>query len=147
MSRRVKSVREQAMDYLARREHSQFELAQKLARKGFADDVIAAAIDQLTNDGLQSDQRFTESYVRYRANAGFGPLRILAELRQRGVGERLAEACVFDDSHDWRQRLLDAQLKKFGDQSNPVAFDDRARQLRFLQQRGFAAVEIQRLYK
>jgi regulatory protein len=78
------SVRNKAMDLLARREHSEHELRQKLKLREFDSDEITAAIDSLQRDNLLSDERFTESYVSQRFNAGFGPLKI--RYRTAGTG-------------------------------------------------------------
>ena len=81
------SVRESAMNYLARREHSRLELEQKLVRKEFEQAEISAALDRLVEDGLLSDARFAESFVHARRQRGSGPLKIQAELKMRGVSE------------------------------------------------------------
>ena len=82
-------ARHKAMDLLARREHTRKELTTKLATKGFQDDVIEQTINRLTEEGLQSDERFTEAFVTMRTKKGQGPLRILKELQERGVKSSL----------------------------------------------------------
>ena len=42
-------------------------------------------MDALVRQGLASDERFADAYARKRAEAGYGPVRIRAELRQRGI--------------------------------------------------------------
>ena len=73
------TVRRAAMNLLARREQSFFELVQKLTRK-YPDfdreDIILPAIEKLREEDLQCDARFVESYVRYRSTRGMGPLKI-----------------------------------------------------------------------
>ena len=66
------------MDFLARREHSFFELSQKLIKKfpDTAPEQLTAIIKTLQDENLQSDDRFAESYVRYRRSRGFGFLHI-----------------------------------------------------------------------
>ena len=84
-------ARKKAMDFLARREYGQTELIRKLADKGFERDVAAQAVTQLTDEGLQSDQRFAESFVQSRINQGKGPVRIRLDLGQRGISESTIE--------------------------------------------------------
>ncbi len=86
-------ARKKAMDFLARREYGQTELIKKLADKGFERDVAAQAVTQLTEEGLQSDQRFAESFVQSRINQGKGPVRIRLDLGQRGISEVDDRAC------------------------------------------------------
>ena len=78
------------MDFLARREYGQTELIKKLADKGYDRSVAEQAVRKLTEDGLQSDQRFTDAFVQSRINQGKGPVRIRLDLGQRGVGMLLS---------------------------------------------------------
>ncbi|MCB1644681.1 MAG: regulatory protein RecX [Pseudomonadales bacterium] len=77
-------IRRAAMDLLARREHSRLELHEKLSRR-FAgcQELIQSETEKLTAEGLQSDARLAEAYVRARSNRGQGPRKIRMELRQR----------------------------------------------------------------
>jgi len=59
-------ARKKAMDYLARREYGRQELIRKLALAGFETDVSQAAVEQLSNEGLQDDRRFDLSRVEAR---------------------------------------------------------------------------------
>ncbi len=78
-------MRKRALDLLARREHAVAELTRKLIEKGFDEIFVHEALSALVDDGLLSDARYAESYVRSRMGKGFGPVRIREELRQRGV--------------------------------------------------------------
>jgi regulatory protein len=80
-----------AVGLLARREHSAYELTQKLANSDAPLDEVAQVIEQLQQAGLQSDLRFAENYVRYRSQRGNGPLRIKQELNERGVASDISE--------------------------------------------------------
>ena len=93
--RKGRSLRRIGMDFLARREHSEQELRQK-AEGAHDDDAdeVEAVLRQLKDEGLQSDERFTEAYVHHRVNAGIGPLKIRYELRQKGIDESLADAIL-----------------------------------------------------
>lgn len=134
------------MDLLARREHSRQELFNKLRNKGFSTDEIEAAIERLLSDGLLSDERFAESYVRHRAIAGFGPLRILMELKERGVDEQLIQQVVWQAGIDWDANCYAAWQKKFN-QYAPFGSKEYAAQLRFLAQRGYAQELVHKVLK
>ncbi len=139
-----KVLRKKAMDLLARREHSVVELQRKLQShvdgRAKAQNLDADAIDDvlatLQNEGLLSDERFTEAFVRYRSNNGYGPQRIQAELRERGVSEKIAAIYLDFSDPQWFERALSVRNKRFGE-GKPKDFKERARQARFLQYRGF----------
>ncbi len=134
------------MGFLARREHARQELVQKLQRRDHSQEIIEKVIDDLCDAGLQSDSRFAESYLRSRVAKGDGPIKIRAALQQRGVAESILEACLHDAAIDWNQQLQMAWQKKY---QGEVAIDarDKARQLRFLQSRGFPADLVFHLFK
>ena len=130
------------MDFLARREYGQTELIRKLADKGFERDIASQAVIRLTEEGLQSDQRFAESFVQSRINQGKGPVRIRLDLGQRGVSESSIELAIEEADPDWRALAREQRDKKFG-VSAPSDFKEKARQMRFLQYRGFEQDQIQ----
>ncbi len=130
------------MDFLARREYGQTELIRKLADKGFDHDVATRAVTQLTAEGLQSDQRFAESFVQSRINQGKGPVRIRLDLGQRGISDSTIETAIEEAGADWRALAREQRRKKFGN-ADPADFKDKARQMRFLQYRGFEQDHIQ----
>ena len=135
-------ARKKAMDLLARREHARGELERKLAAAGFDVDLVADVLQRLTEEGLQSDRRFVEAFVQSRINQGKGPLRIRADLGQRGIAAGLVAEVLEEAGEDWRALARKTREKKFG-QTQPVEFRDKARQMRFLQYRGFEPDQIQ----
>ena len=134
------------MDYLARREHGEQELARKLARRGFAGEMIGAVVDDLKIDGLLSDRRFAEAFVNSRFQRGSGPQKIVAELRERGIDADLISVSIESYEDQWRQRIREVREKKFGTDL-PGDFRERSRQMRFLQQRGFTAEQISGVFR
>ena len=134
-------ARKKAMDLLARREHGRAELERKLAAAGFEPEVVADALQQLVEEGLQSDRRFVESFVQSRINQGKGPLRIHADLGQRGIAAGLVDEVLEEAGEDWYALAREARLKKFG-RSLPAEYKEKARQMRFLQYRGFEPDQI-----
>jgi regulatory protein len=137
----TETVRKQALAMLARREHSSAELRSKLAAKGFPFDAIKLALSDLDREGWLSDERFIEVFIRARRDRGYGPVRIRAELRERGIDD--AEIAAFLDVRDpaWLQVLKKLWAKRFG-AVRPADFAERARHMRFFQARGFTAEQI-----
>ena len=135
-------ARKKAMDFLARREYGQTELIKKLADKGYDRAVAEQAVRKLTEDGLQNDQRFAEAFVQSRINQGKGPVRIRLDLGQRGVGDAVIELAIEDASANWFELARDVRLRKYG-AGKPSDFKAKAKQMRFLQYRGFEQDHVQ----
>lgn len=138
-----------AVKLLAQREHSRFELQRKLIHKGFSEQCIIQTLQTLLEQGLQSDERFVEAYVQMRLRRGYGPVRIAGELRERGVADELIQKHLQldndKDKEDWQQQIVSVWQKKFRS-IKPKDFAERAKQMRFLQYRGFNGEQIKWLF-
>lgn len=135
--------RDVALQLLARREHSREELRHKLARRGLDAGEVSSLLDELRAERLQSDERFTESYVHARQMRGFGPIRIRLELKARGVADAIIDAHLDERGGQWRDLLYRVYRKRYGDE--PAGeYKEHVRRSRFLQQRGFDAEMIRR---
>jgi regulatory protein len=139
-------VRATAMNLLARREHSTQELRDKLLTRGFEDDEIVPALQTLSREGLLSDERFTESFIHSRMERGSGPVKIRAELRQRGVADEIISDWLDERDRMWLERAETVRCKKFGS-ALPVDYKEKARQARFLQYRGFSAEQTRQVLR
>lgn len=117
----------------------------KLKGRNFAGNIVDTVIMQLVDEGLLSDRRFAEVYIRGRFERGYGPLRIRAELRERGVSGDPAEQMLASLSRLWVESAGRQRSKRFGHQF-PGDYRERARQMRFLQQRGFSSDQIQAVF-
>jgi regulatory protein len=135
-------ARKKAMDFLARREYGRTELIEKLAEKGFARQVAEQAVCKLDEEGLQSDRRFAESFVQSRVNQGKGPVRIRLDLGQRGIRDAEIEIALDASDANWTALAREIRIKKFG-RARPADFKAKAKQMRFLQYRGFEPDHIQ----
>ena len=118
-------------------------LLKKLEKAGFDCNVALDAIEKLQDDGLQSDRRFVEAFVQSRIGQGKGPTRIRADLAQRGVRDAVIHDALREADADWQALATEARAKKLGT-AEPVDFKDKARQMRFLQYRGFEPDQIRR---
>lgn len=115
----------------------------KLVAKGFPEDIVDAVIAELAREGLQSDVRFAEVFVRSRQSKGYGTLRIRQELRQRGIqGEDQPDLRQMD----WDGLIEQVYAKKFGD-TVPESLPERAARERFLERKGFGRDQIRRLFR
>jgi regulatory protein len=135
-------LRERALRLLARREHSRFELARKLAGGGFDDQDIVHLLDEFEGKNWLSDRRFAESWVAdHRARAG--SVKLAYDLRQRGVSDAVIAAVLSEQRDSELERAREVWQKKFG--SPPADATEKARQMRFLENRGFVAEVIRRV--
>lgn len=130
------TIHNHALYLLSQREHTKRELQNKLIAKGFSVEQVIAVIAELANKNLQSDARFTESYINMRKNRGFGPLHIKAELEQRGVSKEIIHQYLYSDVIDWLEIAYETRRKKFGEEI-PPGFVEQAKQKRYLQYKGF----------
>ena len=139
-------ARKRAMDLLSRREHSRFELLNKLVNKGCSREIAELALDELEQDRLLSEERFVESLVLTRRDQGHGPIRIRHDLRQKGIADSTINQWLDERSDEWLEMVARVRRQKFGEDL-PGDFKERARQARFLQTRGFTAEQIRQILK
>lgn len=119
---------------LGRREYSMFELAQRLQRKWPEAPGIDALVDALVKENLLSDERFVESFVRFRFQRFQGPLKIKADLQVKGISEALIAAELESRYSEWVElaaQWLDRQ------NTGVLDFDGKKKYYRRLLSRGF----------
>ena len=137
-----------AIKMLSAREHSSFELTHKLNQRGYSGNTIEQLLEDLQNDGYQSDDRFAEQYARQRLNKGYGPLSIKAKLHERGIGSGLASAALAALEVDWQAHAMEVIGRKFSDEDIVITESKiESRIARFLQSRGFSATVALRALK
>ena len=137
-------LRARAMRFLARREHSRAELRRKLAPVVAAGEDLELLLDDLARRGWLSDARFAEISIRSKARR-FGPLKLAHELRAKGVDEEAIAAGFRAAGADGASSLEGVWGSRF--RAAPGNDREWARQVRFLQGRGFALDDIFRYLK
>jgi regulatory protein len=141
----AKEIHEVCLRLLARREHSQQELLNKLALRGFDRDDAQPVIDELAGQGWQDDLRYAESYARFRIQKGYGPMRVRHELKQNGIAAFDLEGIVQEEAGSWMALLEQVYSKKY---THDTALDrnEWAKRSRFLLHRGFSGAMISALF-
>lgn len=139
-------IRQIALGLLARRDHTQQEILQKLRLKGYVTDEIKTVIETLAQTGLIDDARFTENYIHWRRGKGYGPLRLHSELRARGIADEVIAEHLQIADNAWSTEARSVWQKQFKSQL-PIDFKSRAKQMRFLQYRGFTQQHINSIFK
>jgi len=142
---RKRRVREQtpvqrALGLLVRREHS---LTRKLTSRGIEDEAAKAAVDKLTEAGWQDDTRFAENLVRMRANTGYGPIHVRAELGTHGLDSEQITAAMDTFEGDWTENARDLVRRRFGE-AGPQDLAQRRKAADLLARRGFDGDSIRR---
>ena len=135
----VAKAREKALRLLDYRARSRTEIAQRLSRAGFAEDVVQETLENLENLGLIDDAQFSKAWVNHRlAGKGMGKTRIKWELRQKGIPNELAEEALSAiDAETERESALDIARRR---QRKDANVDERTRRRRltsFLRRQGY----------
>jgi len=155
----VISLRERALRILVRREYSRLELRRRLLEHAASQEELDALLDALEQKKQLSDQRYAESRARVLGRK-YSSARIGQELRRQGVGDEDMAQTMQDARAADLQRARTIWQRKFGSRpsfglsedtdtdiaaaadadNNPAADNaaERARQIRFLQSRGFS---------
>lgn len=131
---------QRALGLLVRREHSERELKRKLNLRGVSSEDARAAVAKLKAAGWQDDGRFAENLVRSRAAAGFGPVRIRAELAMHGLDREAIAATLEEFEGDWASIACDLVSRRFGPTGGDHARQRKAADL--LVRRGFTGAQI-----
>jgi regulatory protein len=142
----AKEIQEICLRLLARREHSQQELLNKLALRGFDRDDAQPVIDELAEQGWQDDLRYAENYARFRIQKGYGPIRVGYELKQNGIAVFDLEGIVQEEAGSWMALLEQVYSKKYTDDT-VLERNEWAKRSRFLLHRGFSCAMISALFE
>ncbi len=137
-------LRDRALRLLARREHTRAELAQKLSRYAEQHDDLGALIDELAQSGLVCDRRFAEHFIAAKQKR-FGHLKIAHDLKAKGLDAESITQLTVTSREQELGAARDVWRKKFP--SPPLNSAEKAKQMRFLQGRGFSSDTIHRLFK
>ena len=129
------SLRSRALGLLARREHSRAELQRKLSPHTEDAQELIDLLDDFTRRGWLSDARFAEALVHDK-QAKFGTSRLAYELRERGVEDSVIREQMVTLKDSELDRARQVWQSKFG--VLPEDAKARAKQMRFLQSRGFS---------
>lgn len=141
-------IRGQAIRYLSFREHAFDELRRKLLQKFEPEKVINEVLQELTLEGLMSERRYAEAYIRARVNKGCGPVRISADLRHKELPSSLIDSALDQSGVDWDQEIQKVWSKKYGRCSREkLTITEKMNQSRFLQYRGFPHAQIKHFFE
>lgn len=142
-----------AIFMLSRRDYSTNELQRRIERRiretekdsPTAPECLPQVIERLLGSQYLDDNRTIYSFFRSYLNKSYGPLRIRQELRLKGFPSEIIERVLEETDTDWYALCQDLKEKKFGT-AKPKDFKERAKQIRYLQYRGFTSDYINALF-
>lgn len=141
----IDDVRRSALWHLGRRDHSEKELRDKLARKTENKQWIEAIINECLQNSYLNDERFTENYIRSAQSKGFGINRIKNELQRKGITSHHLADIFSTQSYNYIDSAVTLLARKYQQAINNQHLKQKA--MRFLQVKGhscddiFAAIE------
>jgi regulatory protein len=136
------SLRAQALSLLARREYSKHELARRLLQYTEDPDTIPPLIEEFEQRGWLSEKRVVEQVMASRRRR-FGTQKITQELRQKGLSDDAIAGARESLKAGELDVVREVWRRKFPDP--PTNAKEKARQMRFLQGRGFSLDTIRRV--
>jgi regulatory protein len=127
-------LRSYAFAVLTRKEYSKAELIEKLALYAEDRDEVIELVEELASQLYQSDQRVAETVLSSQKRKGKGPMRIKLALKNKKIDSDLIQDEM--QEIDWAEQAYQLKVKKYG---LDVTKDPKlkAKQIRFLQYRGF----------
>ena len=143
----VPTLRQKALRALARRDYSRAELSRKLggaAASATSAAELSALLDDFEASGWLSDERFAGSAARPRQGR-YSQRYIVEDLKSKGVAGDMAKNAVSALEQDDHATALALWQQRFG--KPPADQKEKARQVRFLQSRGFALQIIFRILR
>ncbi|MEC7912016.1 MAG: regulatory protein RecX [Pseudomonadota bacterium] len=133
-----------ALDLISRREHSRYELMQKLNKRyPETRPLIEEVLDKLIVNNILDDERFAEMYINSRARKGFGPKKIEMELSSKHV-ESFIISSSLEAYDNWIENAKKELLKKFKG-IVPTDYQSKIKQKQFLFNRGFSTQIIDKV--
>lgn len=109
------AVKEASFRYLGRRDHASFEIKQKLKKKGFDEDVIDQALEELSDKGYLNDENFSVKFITEKSELNqWGRKKIESELYKKGVHRKTIQQTLnsFFENLSQDQICLDLVIKR-----------------------------------
>lgn len=139
-----------AVRLLARREHTSFEILQKLGQRGYSRDIIERVLANCRRLDYIDDERTARIYIGQLARRGFGFRRIRLELKKKGLDGELFDIILNErraeiDEHEIARKVMQKTMKRFESVQDQRKRRDKI--YRFLYSRGFEESVIAAIIK
>jgi regulatory protein len=121
--------------WCALQDRSEGEFKRKAMGLGLTADQTQSLLPPLRAQGFLDDTRFAETYVRaHMRDKLWGPVKLLAGLRERGVAEAISERVVGEVAERiWQEKATELLARR----PAPESEADRARLIRWLAGKGY----------
>lgn len=130
-------LRAKAQQLLAQREHGTQELIRKLKLKHpDCETEVATVVAELGESDWLNEVRYVQAFIRKEIALGHGQRHIQQALQQKAANAEVVSQCLQEADVDWLELAVAVRVKKFG-AALPKAASDVAKQMRFLNYRGF----------
>lgn len=150
---------DKAVQLLAQRNHSSIELKQKLRQfyikkqaneqmvidNNFIDEQLDKVVQYSIEHHWIDDIGYIEQYVRMRARKGYGLIRIVGELKQRGLNVASVNNIIKKENIDWSELGLKQVQKKFH-HLDKRDLQQKVKVFQFLAYKGFHQDDIAKIY-
>lgn len=134
----MSTVLHYALNLLARREYSEFELRTKMQGKHFSEQEIEQAIQHCQQNNWQNDCRFAKVYVHSRVQRGYGLNRIKQELcHLKGINSEDIDNALQELEIEWKSTALNVLKKKFPDFEKVSDLKQKQKIWRYMLSHGF----------
>ena len=153
-SKPAKTSHQQAMNtavrILTHRDHSKYELKQKLRQRGFTSKVIETVVVECEHFGYIDDNRTARVYILQLKRKCFGKRYIQQALKKKRLSGAAIEKILSEnypgaDEYEHAGRLLEKKMKTFEREADLKK--RREKIYRFLYSRGFSPAVIRELVK
>ena len=147
----LRALYDQALRRLAQREYGEEELRRKLVSYAENPKDVETVLAQMKQAGQLSDARFIEAYIQSRVRRGFGPIRIIAELNEKGISSEEMKEHLSIWKSSWLSVAKRVLSKKYAERSMRSIDEEKKKALvltqkRFLLYRGFESTTIREVF-
>ena len=137
-----------ALRILTGRDHSKYELIQKLKHRGYKPEDIEKAVTACERFDYINDERTSRVFIEQLTRKGYGVTRILHEMKKKGLRGEQIQNILFEtisdvDERENAERILKKNIKRFERESDLKKRRDKI--YRFLYARGFSEDTIRKL--
>ena len=136
---------EYAFRLLKYRPRSEYELSQRLKRRGFPESTVKETIFFLKEKGLINDFEFARIWVESRIKKPLGVNRLKQELKIKGIDKELIKQVIerVGDKYKEEEMIRDLLSRRWEKLKNIEPHKAKRRLFLYLLRRGFSSEKIQ----
>ncbi|OQX26586.1 MAG: hypothetical protein BWK80_09745 [Desulfobacteraceae bacterium IS3] len=139
-----------AIRLLSMRNHTKYEIRQKLKRRGVTAENILRVLSECERLRYVDDEKTAQFYLKELGAKGYGKHRIRFAMKEKGLADALTEKLLSEEHSDADEmenarRLFQRRIARFNREKD--AGKRREKIYRFLSYRGFSRSVISRLIR